>query len=211
MINKIIIWGDFMNNYLNFLFLTIVLVIIPGPDYILITKNTLAFGKLAGFKTIFGTCTALMCHTLFSVIGLSTLLVKSAVLYSFIKYVGAGYLIYLGIKSLLTKQTTTHLDDESTKTNFYSQGLVTNLFNPKIAVFFLTFLPQFVDGSDSSWWHFGLLGLTYIAVTFMIFGLYTLLLNRVRHVFKKQTTQRIINNSAGAILVFFGIKLILSD
>lgn len=211
MINKIIIWGDFMNNYLNFLFLTIVLVIIPGPDYILITKNTLAFGKLAGFKTIFGTCTALMCHTLFSVIGLSTLLVKSAVLYSFIKYVGAGYLIYLGIKSLLTKQTTTHLDDESTKTNFYSQGLVTNLFNPKIAVFFLTFFPQFVDGSDSSWWHFGLLGLTYIAVTFMIFGLYTLLLNRVRHVFKKQTTQRIINNSAGAILVFFGIKLILSD
>lgn len=211
MIDKIIIWGDFMNNYLNFLFLTIVLVIIPGPDYILITKNTLAFGKLAGFKTIFGTCTALMCHTLFSVIGLSTLLVKSAVLYSFIKYVGAGYLIYLGIKSLLTKQTTTHLDDESTKTNFYSQGLVTNLFNPKIAVFFLTFLPQFVDGSDSSWWYFGLLGLTYIAVTFMIFGLYTLLLNRVRHVFKKQTTQRIINKSAGAILVFFGIKLILSD
>lgn len=211
MINKIIIWGDFMNNYLNFLFLTIVLVIIPGPDYILITKNTLAFGKLAGFKTIFGTCTALMCHTLFSVIGLSTLLVKSAVLYSFIKYVGAGYLIYLGIKSLLTKQTTTHLDDESTKTNFYSQGLVTNLFNPKIAIFFLTFLPQFVDGSDSSWWYFGLLGLTYIAVTFMIFSLYTLLLNRVRHVFKKQTTQRIINKSAGAILVFFGIKLILSD
>lgn len=63
-----------MNNYLNFLFLTLVLVIIPGPDYILITKNTLEVGKLAGFKIIFGTCTALICHTFLSIIGLSALL-----------------------------------------------------------------------------------------------------------------------------------------
>ncbi|MGY3703458.1 hypothetical protein BW731_11555 [Vagococcus martis] len=200
-----------MNNYLNFIFLTLVLVIIPGPDYILITKNTLEFGKLAGLKTLFGTCSALMCHTFLSIIGLSALLVKSAVLYSLVKYIGACYLIYLGVKSLLVKQPNNQTDAKPTKTNFYLQGLVTNLFNPKIAVFFLTFLPQFVDATNSSWWHFGVLGLTYIVVTFTIFGLYTLLLNHIRHVFEKDTTQNVINKSAGAILVFFGIKLILSD
>lgn len=200
-----------MNNYLNFIFLTLVLVIIPGPDYILITKNTLEFGKLAGLKTLFGTCSALMCHTFLSIIGLSALLVKSAVLYSLVKYIGACYLIYLGVKSLLVKQPNNQTDAKPTKTNFYLQGLVTNLFNPKIAVFFLTFLPQFVDATNSSWWHFGVLGLTYIVVTFTIFGLYTLLLNHIRYVFEKNTTQNIINKSAGAILVFFGIKLILSD
>ncbi|MGX6969507.1 LysE family translocator [Vagococcus bubulae] len=200
-----------MNNYVNFLFLTVVLVIIPGPDYILITKNTLEFGKLAGFKTIFGTCTALMCHTLFSIIGLSALLVKSAILFSIVKYIGAGYLIYLGMKSLLTKQDSTQQQEKATKTNFYSQGLVTNLFNPKIAVFFLTFLPQFVDASTGTWWHFGVLGITYISITFIIFGLYTLLLSRVRHFFEKNSTQTLINKSAGIILLFFGLKLMLSE
>lgn len=200
-----------MNNYLNFLFLTVVLVIVPGPDYILITKNTLEFGKLAGFKTIFGTCTALMCHTLFSIIGLSALLVKSALLFSVVKYIGASYLIYLGVKSLFIKQNNENHNTKATKTNFYSQGLLTNLFNPKIAVFFLTFLPQFVDTRTGSWWHFGVLGVTYIAVTFVIFGLYTLLLSRVRHFFEKKRTQTIINKSAGIILVLFGVKLMLSE
>ena len=200
-----------MNNYLNFLFLTFVLVIIPGPDYILITKNTLSNGKLAGFKTILGTCSALMCHTLFSIIGLSAIIVKSAMLYSIVKYVGAFYLIYLGIKSLLTKQVNDYSNHETSNKNFYSQGLVTNLFNPKIAIFFLTFLPQFVDSTNSSWIHFCLLGATYIIVTFVIFGLYTLLLNKVRHVFETPRTQTIINKSAGMILLFFGAKLIVSE
>lgn len=200
-----------MNDYLNFIFLTFVLVIIPGPDYILITKNTLNYGKLAGFKTIFGTCTALICHTLFSIIGLSALIVKSAILFSIIKYIGAFYLLYLGIKSLLSKSKAEQTPTSTSKTNFYSQGLVTNLFNPKIAIFFLTFLPQFVDANTGAWWHFSILGFTYIAVTFTIFGLYTLLLSRVREFFESETTQNIINKSAGVILLFFGVKLILSE
>lgn len=200
-----------MNNYLNFLFLTFVLVIIPGPDYILITKNTLSYGKWAGFKTIFGTCTALICHTLFSIIGLSALIVKSAFLFSIIKYIGAGYLIYLGIKSLFSKSKSEQTTFSDAKRNFYSQGLVTNLFNPKIAIFFLTFLPQFVDSSTGSWVHFSILGCTYIVVTFTIFGLYTLLLSRIREFFESEKTQKIINKSAGVILLFFGVKLILSE
>ncbi|MCU5729080.1 LysE family translocator, partial [Bacillus toyonensis] len=90
-----------IENYLLFIIMSICLIILPGPDTAMATKNTLVAGKMGGVKTVFGTCVALLIHTLAAVIGLSALIVKSALLFSIFKYVGALYLIYIGIKALL--------------------------------------------------------------------------------------------------------------
>lgn len=201
--------GLILINYLNFLFLVILLILVPGPDYILITKNTLSSKKIAGFQTIFGTCTALVIHTFFATIGLSALLVKSAFLFSIAKYLGAIYLIYLGVKSLLTKSS----DAKSTKNNELSnpflQGLLTNLLNPKVAIFFLTFLPQFVVHSNTSWFYFFLLGMTYAVATFILFGLYVVFLDKIRTIIESDKAKNLINKVSGIVLLLFGLKLFL--
>ena len=198
-----------MTNYFNFLFLVTLLIIVPGPDYILITKNTLSTNKIAGLHTILGTCTALMFHTLFATIGLSALLVKSALLFSAIKYLGAAYLIYLGIKSLLTKNNEMNDTTNSNHANPFLQGLLTNLLNPKVAIFFLTFLPQFVIQSDTSWLYFIILGSTYTITTFILFSLYVFFLDKIRIFIDADWVKKLINTISGMVLLLFGIKLFL--
>ncbi len=132
-----------IENYLLFIIMSICLIILPGPDTAMATKNTLVAGKMGGVKTVFGTCVALLIHTLVAVIGLSALIVKSALLFSIFKYVGALYLIYIGIKALLAVKNKegvntndVSINNDKEHTSCFRQGFLTNLLNPKIAVFF---------------------------------------------------------------------------
>ena len=124
----------------------IFLIILPGPDTAIVTKNTLSVGKSGGLKTALGICCALLIHTSAAVLGLSAIIVKSAVLFSVFKYVGAVYLIYLGVKTVwsLRKKEKVSVEMNTKKqfenTSCFKQGFLTNILNPKIAVFFLTFL-----------------------------------------------------------------------
>ena len=89
-----------MQNFYLFVIMSIFLIILPGPDTAIATKNTLTLGRSGGVRTMFGTCCALLIHTLAAVAGLSAIIVKSSLLFSVFKYVGAVYLVYLGIKTL---------------------------------------------------------------------------------------------------------------
>ena len=89
-----------MENFYLFVLMCIFLIILPGPDTAIATKNTVTVGKIGGLKTVLGTCCALLIHTSAAVLGLSAIIVKSALLFSVFKYVGAVYLIYLGVKTL---------------------------------------------------------------------------------------------------------------
>lgn len=140
-----------MDQYYFFILMSILLVILPGPDTGLATNNTIIYGKIGGIRTVFGITTGLVIHTSAAVLGLSAIIVKSAFLFSVFKYVGALYLIYLGIMALWTiKNKRTSIDSDPALSNKFQnascfrQGFLTNLLNPKVAVFFLTFLPQFV-------------------------------------------------------------------
>ena len=106
-----------IENYLLFIIMSICLIILPGPDTAMATKNTLVAGKVGGVKTVFGTCIALLIHTLAAVIGLSALIVKSALLFSIFKYVGALYLIYIGIKALLAVRNKEGIDTNDISLN----------------------------------------------------------------------------------------------
>lgn len=205
-----------MENVYLFVLMCIFLIILPGPDTAIATKNTLTVGKSGGLKTALGTCCALLIHTSAAVFGLSAIIVKSALLFSLFKYVGAIYLIYLGVKTLwsLRRREEAATVDVNTKSQFantscFKQGFLTNILNPKVAVFFLTFLPQFVDHGSNTFIPFLLMGITYTVLTAIWFFLYVLLINQVSAFMKKPKSQKIIEGITGTVLVGFGIKLAL--
>lgn len=205
-----------MENFYLFVIMCIFLIILPGPDTAIATKNTLTVGRTGGFKTILGTCCALLIHTLAAVVGLSAIIVKSALLFSVFKYVGAVYLVYLGIKTLWAlrskeEEANTEMAAESKYDgeSCFKQGFLTNILNPKVAIFFLTFLPQFVDSGSNTFIPFLLMGLTYTVLTAVWFWFYVYLLNQISAFMKKPKTQTVIEGITGTILIGFGLKLAL--
>ncbi|MGO4889496.1 LysE family translocator [Anaerobacillus sp. MEB173] len=205
-----------MENFYLFVLMCILLIILPGPDTAIATKNTVTVGKIGGLKTALGTCCALLIHTSAAVLGLSAIIVKSALLFSVFKYVGAVYLLYLGIKTLwsLRKKEEAATVNMNTKSQFentscFKQGFLTNILNPKVAVFFLTFLPQFVDSGSNTFIPFLIMGITYTVLTSIWFLLYVYLINQISAFMKKPKTQNIIEGITGSILIGFGIKLAL--
>lgn len=203
-----------MVNLSVFIIMCVLLIILPGPDTAMTTKNTLVTGKIGGLKTMLGACCGLLIHTLAAVVGLSAIIVKSAYLFTILKYVGAVYLCYLGIKTLwMLKDLHKQLDEDNGGNLKYSeqpcfkQGFLTNVTNPKVAVFFLTFLPQFVDGTTNTFIPFLMMGLIYTGLTAAWFVFYVYLLDRISAFMKKPKTKMTIEGLTGAVLIAFGIKL----
>ncbi len=126
----------------------IVITLVPGPSMLYVMSRGVAHGRIAGIYSAFGLATGLFIHTIAASLGLSVIFIYSPLSYLIIKYLGAIYLIYLGTRTLLTKETIPQLSVIQMPLNnlrIYGQGIVTELLNPKTALFFLAFLPQFVD------------------------------------------------------------------
>ncbi|MFK9118865.1 LysE family translocator [Peribacillus frigoritolerans] len=203
-----------MENFYLFIIMCILLIILPGPDTAIATRNTVTVGISGGFKTMFGTCCALLIHTSAAVFGLSAIIVKSALLFSIFKYVGAVYLVYLGFKTLwglrnkqVAAAAETSVNSKYENQSCFKQGFLTNLLNPKVAVFFLTFLPQFVNPGNDTFLPFLLMGMTYTVLTALWFVFYIYLLNQISAFMKKPRTQAIFEGITGTVLIGFGIKL----
>ncbi|WP_421382947.1 LysE family translocator [Bacillus salacetis] len=201
-----------MENFYLFIIMSVMLIILPGPDTAIVTKNTVAGGSAKGLKTLAGTICALLLHTLAAVAGLSAIIVKSAFLFSTFKYAGAIYLIYLGAKSIAALKNNVLSEeyaepDKYRNKSYFKQGFLTNILNPKVAVFFLTFLPQFVNSGSDTLIPFLLMGATYALLTAIWFMLYILLINQISTFMKKPKTTKVIEALTGTVLIGFGIKL----
>src|SRR5260370_5855334 len=124
-----------------------ILLVIPGPAVTYVVSRSIGHGRAAGLVSVLGIVTGTLCHVVAGVLGVSGLRASSAVAFQFVKYLGAAYLIYLGIKTLRRKdEQLVEADTSETKLiRIYGQGLLVNVLNPKTALFFLAFLPQFVD------------------------------------------------------------------
>ena len=123
------------------------LAVVPGPAVLYIVAQSVDQGRLAGFVSALGICVGGLVHVLAATIGLSSLLASSATAFTIVKYAGAAYLVFLGIRRLLTRES---LENEFVKLprprkRLFVDGVVVNVLNPKTALFFIAFLPQFVD------------------------------------------------------------------
>ena len=138
------------STLLAFTLAAAVLVAIPGPNLMFIAARSAADGRRAGVLSSLGVETGTMLHVAAAAIGLSALLASSAEAFAVVKYAGAAYLVYMGLKALLSRAPA-HAPDEDAGTarvagaHVYRQAVLVQLLNPKVAVFFLAFLPQFVD------------------------------------------------------------------
>jgi RhtB (resistance to homoserine/threonine) family protein len=146
-----------------FLLTAILLNLTPGMDTMFIISKSISKGRAAGIYSALGITTGSIVHTLLAAFGLSVLLMKSVLLFQLVKIIGAGYLVYLGIQMLRSKGASFQLDATSDETpgKIYRQGMITNITNPKVALFFLAFLPQFMDTQAASPLPFIVLGCTF--------------------------------------------------
>jgi threonine/homoserine/homoserine lactone efflux protein len=130
----------------------IVMIAIPGPNHIYITTRSLADGRRAGLASALGVEVGTLVHVAAAALGLSALLASSATAFSVVKYAGAAYLVYLGIRTLLRRDAEHEAEDapSSSMARAFGQGLVVNILNPKTSLLFLAFLPQFIDPAQGS-------------------------------------------------------------
>ncbi|PGM50043.1 LysE family translocator [Bacillus sp. AFS053548] len=195
-----------------FLITGILLNLIPGADTMYIVGRSISQGRKAGVFSVLGIISGSLIHTLLVAFGLSLILLKSVLLFNTIKILGVIYLVYLGIRMLLDKSNAAFRATEVDKLNIpkvYVQGILTSLTNPKVSLFFLSFLPQFIDTKASGPIPFLILGLTF-TTTGLLWCLIVAYFSS--YVTKKlrgnQKIGMVLNKVTGIIFIGMGIKLL---
>ncbi|MEH6891721.1 LysE family translocator [Bacillus sp. JJ864] len=199
-------------NYEVFLVTGILLNLIPGADTMYIVGRSISQGRKAGVYSVFGIITGSLVHTLLVAFGLSIILTKSIILFNTIKIIGVIYLVYLGIRMMIDKTNVNFQANASNKLNLrkiYVQGLLTSITNPKVALFFIAFLPQFIDPKASNPISFIILGLTF-TITGLSWCLFIAYFSS--YVTKKlrgnEKVGMVLNKITGMIFIGMGLKLL---
>lgn len=205
-----------LNSLVLFVIACLAINMIPGPDVIYIVSNTMK-GKLAsGMKAAIGLGIGYFIHTLAACLGLSAIILSSAVAFTAVKWLGAAYLVYLGVQSLLSmwRGESKLVVNESigSNKNVFAQGVIVSVLNPKVALFFLSFLPQFIDtstGSTST--QLLVLGLLFSGLATMCNVLYASIGSWVFSRSNSQRYSRALEGVSGVLLIGLAGKVAISD
>ena len=199
------------SNFALFFAASWVLIITPGPDMIYVITRGISQGRKAGMISAIGVTLGILVHTIFAACGLAIVLRTSALAFLAVKFAGAGYLIYLGVKTLKEKSdfefNKNRLEDGIRK--IFVQGILSNVLNPKIALFFLAFLPQFVNPEHGS----ASIQMVYLGLMFALFGIAFLVLlgyfsGGVGLWFSnKQNFAKKLRWFTGSVLIALGLRL----
>ncbi|MEY2585844.1 MAG: hypothetical protein QOD80_1870 [Verrucomicrobiota bacterium] len=201
-----------IHDFALFITTGILLNLTPGPDTLYILGRSIAHGRRAGVASAFGISIGSIFHTGAAALGLSAVLATSAWAFTFVKLAGAAYLLFLGIRALLEKQPELSMPAHFRRRGAaaaFRQGIVTNILNPKVALFFLAFLPQFIDGNaPSKTIAFLVLGLTFV----MTGTAWCLILAWFSSAFSARLRERPattawLNRAVGSLFIFLGLRL----
>ncbi|MBD3884383.1 LysE family translocator [Phormidium tenue FACHB-886] len=207
------------SQILAFVGLASVLTMTPGADTMLVMRNTLRQGRRAGMLTVLGGCGGILIHAALSGLGLSIILVRSAAIYETVKFAGAAYLIWLGLQSLWrafhrraeARQVNSPQSGETRSAySCLRDGLVSNVLNPKTALFYLALLPQFVHFSNRVLLTSLLLAAIHIAMRFVWLSFITILIQQVRLFMNRPLIQQSLEAMTGTVLCAFGLRLALA-
>jgi len=191
------------------------LAIAPGPDNVFVLTQSALHGKLSGLVVVFGLCTGLLVHTAAVTFGIAVIFQASTLAFTLLKIIGAGYLVYLAwqIVRATPEQIRMQSDQQKCLGTLYRRGIIMNVTNPKVSIFFLAFLPQFADpGRGPISLQMVALGGIFITATILVFGAMALIggalgewLNR------SERAQRVMNWTAGTIFVGLALKLVTAE
>ncbi len=209
----------FDSRLLAFIGLVGLLTITPGADTMLVIRNVLTRGQRAGLYTIFGISSGLFFHATLSALGLSLILVRSATAFEMVKLAGAAYLVLLGVQSLWRsrshakpereRQDTTTARVEQRARSSYAEGLFTNILNPKVAVFYLALLPQFVAPTDPVLPKSLMLASIHVVLGLVWLPLVVLFVGKMARVLSQARLRRNLEMLSGLIMIGLGLRLAL--
>jgi len=208
-----------ISNILTFIAVATLLVVSPGPNGVLIAKTVPVSGKKAGFANIWGFVAALYVHGTLSIFGISLLLVQSAQAFFIFKMLGAAYLIWIGLKAIISafKQTenstgNTHQNpskNTSMRLAFF-EGFLTNVLNPKVSMFYLAAFPQFMPASETALSAYTLVT-AHAIVNFLWFSIMIIMLSKVKSVTNGAKLKVWLNSITGVVFIAFGSRLALME
>ena len=206
---------NYLQQFLIIASIHLLAVMSPGPDFVMIVKNSLLYSKKSGVLTALGLALGICVHIGYCLLGIGLVIAKSIILFSTIKFIGAGYLIFIGYKSLRAKASKIDIES-SPRLNLHmstlsaiKQGFLTNVFNPKATLFFLAIFTQVIDPKTPLYIEL-VYGLEMAFATFAWFALVATILSAPKIKFKFQKIQSKIEKVSGAVMILFGIKLALS-
>jgi threonine/homoserine/homoserine lactone efflux protein len=202
-----------LHKLLAFVGASIVMLVIPGPAVLFIVARGISQGRLAAFASVLGVAVGSFVHVIAAVVGLSALLATSALAFTVVKYVGAAYLIYLGVMTLLKKrkaQVDAKIERKSLR-RLFIDGIVVNVLNPKTALFFLAFLPVFADEAYFTQQAL-FLGAVFVVLAILSDGTYAMLSGSLGHFLRGQprlmAAQRWVT---GGIYIGLGVLTALTE
>lgn len=210
-----------VEQLVSYVIVMFVLAMVPGPDMMIIMKNTLSLNRLAGRITLTGILAGHLFWIVISVVGLAVIIASSPAIFNTIKYLGAFYLIYIGVQSmragvLIPSQSIEHIDSlketvsRKSLAQSFRQGFVANLLNPKVLILYMTIIPQFV--ADESQTALGynqqilLLAAILLIVSIVWFLTVVELVNLLKRWMKSHVFQNWLSKGAGLVIIFFGIR-----
>lgn len=204
-----------IETFSAFFLASTLLAIAPGPDNVFVLTQSALHGKLSGLVVVFGLCTGLLVHTAAVTFGIAVIFQASTLAFTLLKIIGAGYLVYLALQIVRAtpEQIRMQSDQQKCLGTLYRRGIIMNVTNPKVSIFFLAFLPQFADpGRGPISLQMVALGGIFITATILVFGAMALIggalgewLNR------SERAQRVMNWTAGTIFVGLALKLVTAE
>lgn len=200
-----------LHIYLAFILATIIMIALPGPSILLTVSHSISFGWQRALATVAGETLGVAVQLVVAAIGLVSLLNAVAGVFEWLRWAGAAYLVYLGIRQWLSAGKPLELESAPvTNTNLFSQGLVITIFNPKSLIFIAAFMPQFIDAGRPMGLQFALIAPTFFVITFTVASVWALVTGKVSRFLQDQPALLSVNRIAGGLMILAGAGLALA-
>ncbi|MBU0990848.1 MAG: LysE family translocator [Proteobacteria bacterium] len=201
--------------FISFLMASLILAMVPGPDNIFVLTQSALYGKGSGLVVTLGLCTGLVCHTTAVAFGVAALFKTSIFAFTLLKAIGAAYLMYLAFQAFRASASEIGAGKEGRLSTgkLYTRGIIMNITNPKVSIFFLAFLPQFADPQRGSLTlQMIILGNIFIAATIFVFGIIALMAGALGDwLTRSPRIQFVMNRLAGTVFAGLAIRLIMTE
>ena len=197
-----------LQTYLAFVLATSIMIALPGPSVLLTVAHSISFGWQRALSTVVGATTGIAVQLTVAAIGLTSLLNMVAEAFEWLRWAGAAYLVYLGIKQWRGANEPLEVDTSSvSKTNLFVQGLVITILNPKSLIFIAAFLPQFIDAVRPLGLQFSIIVPTFLVITFSVTSVWALVAGKVSGFLQSQRAFQSVLRTAGGLMVIAGVGL----
>jgi homoserine/homoserine lactone efflux protein len=199
-----------LHVYLAFIVATSIMIALPGPSVLLTVAHSISFGWKRALSTVAGETMGIAVQLIIAAVGLTSLLNVAAEAFQWLRWAGAAYLVYLGIKQLRSANEPLDFNTSSVpKTNLFVQGLVITIPNPKSLIFIAAFLPQFIDAEHPLVLQFTFIVPTFLVITFTVTSVWALVTGKVRGFLRSKQTFQIVLRIAGGLMIIAGVGLAL--